>query len=40
MEHSRKDGFNMYTKILRKMVAFSKTLDGHCDGNSGNGHCS
>ena len=37
-EHYREDGFNMYTKILRKIIKIKRWSFGHCDG-SGTGHC-
>ena len=29
----------MYTKLLRKIVKMMRTMAGHCDGGSGEGHC-
>lgn len=32
------DGYNMYTKLLRKLNQFILVVSGHCGG--GSGHCS
>lgn len=41
MVHYRKDGFNMYTKLLRKLTKLQVRMAGHCDTTGGGhtGHC-
>lgn len=44
MVHYRKDGYSMYTKMLRKLAEFQRKMAGHCDPTdtgrgSGTGHC-
>ena len=39
MEDQRKDGFNMYTKLLRTIVKMKRQMAGHCDGDGGSGGC-
>ncbi len=41
MAHCRKDGFNMYTKLLRRFVKWQVRFAGHCDVGGGGhlGHC-
>lgn len=40
MDYLRKDGYNMYTKLLRMIVKMKRKVSGHCDGSSGgSGHC-
>lgn len=40
MDLFRKDGFNMYTKLLRKFVTWQARFAGHCDGGgTHSGHC-
>lgn len=36
MAHWRKDGFDMWTKVVRKMAKLRVALAGHC---SDGGHC-
>ena len=41
MAHYRRDGFNMYTRVLRFLVKAEQRMSGHCDGSggtSGTGH--
>lgn len=43
MDHYRRDGSNMYTKLLRGLVKFQVRMAGHCDTSGtggGSGHCS
>ncbi len=40
MENLRKDGSKIYTRVLRKLIAFGEAVAGHCGGDSGSGHCS
>ena len=35
-----KDGNNMYTKIVRKVLRKLEEMMGHCGGGGGAGHCS
>lgn len=42
MKDYRKDGFNMYAKLLRLIVKTRRQMAGHCDGDGGGGytgHC-
>ena len=40
MVHYRKDGFSMYTKLLRFLVKLERRASGHCMGDEGgSGHC-
>ena len=42
MAHYRKDGFNMYTKLLRFLVRIERQICGHCDApgeGPNNAHC-
>ena len=40
MGYWRKDGYNMYTKLLKMIVKLQRQLAGHCGGSNGGGHCS
>ena len=40
MARYRKDGYSMYTKVLRFVVRFGKKVSGHCDPGGEAGHCS
>lgn len=37
MDYFRKDGYKMYTKLLRKINKLKRVFAGHCGGG---GHCS
>lgn len=39
MVHWRKDGNNMFTKFMRKMLTKRFYGNGHCVPDGGNGHC-
>lgn len=39
MENWRKDGFDMFTKLIRALVKWQRSCGSHC-GDGPTGHCS